>query len=114
MLLSFARMQRMVSWSISHPGFRDADQIAWVQVRNSVVAAGAVADDEGETDRRSGAAGGAAGESSDRARSALSPLGISQPDPAVTRAAAIRAANVRRFIRAGTPCRTGRSRRAHG
>ncbi len=35
MLLSFTRMQRMVSWSISHPGFRDADQIAWLQVRNS-------------------------------------------------------------------------------
>jgi len=35
LLLNFTRRQRMVSWSISHPGFRDADQIALVQVRNS-------------------------------------------------------------------------------
>ena len=35
LLLSFERPQRAVSWSISRPGFQDADQIAWLQVRNS-------------------------------------------------------------------------------
>ncbi|MFO1129737.1 MAG: adenosylcobinamide amidohydrolase [Rhodospirillales bacterium] len=35
LLLSFERTQRMLSWSISRPGFQDAHQVAWVQVRNS-------------------------------------------------------------------------------
>ncbi|MFO1153909.1 MAG: adenosylcobinamide amidohydrolase [Rhodospirillales bacterium] len=35
LLLSFEQTQRMLSWALSRPGFQDADQIAWVQVRNS-------------------------------------------------------------------------------
>ena len=35
LLLSFKQTQRMLSWSISHPGFQNADQIGWLQVRNS-------------------------------------------------------------------------------
>jgi Uncharacterized conserved protein len=35
LLLTFKQPQRMLSWSITRPGFQNADQIAWVQVRNS-------------------------------------------------------------------------------
>ncbi len=35
LLLSFEQTQRMLSWSISLPGFQNATQIAWLQVRNN-------------------------------------------------------------------------------
>lgn len=42
LLLSFERTQRMLSWSISRPGFQDAHQVAWVQVRNSDLTPGSM------------------------------------------------------------------------
>ncbi len=35
LLIHFEQTQRMLSWSISQPGYQNATQIAWLQVRNS-------------------------------------------------------------------------------
>lgn len=35
LVAEFETQQRMLSWSITHPGFCDNDRVAWLEVRNS-------------------------------------------------------------------------------